>query len=279
MFGQLRSDLTTLLTGLGLGLGLSTAAFADNLSFQDPRGDDNGWGKAAYPTGKDYTAGAFDMVGLEIKEDGDDLSIEVEFAQPITDPWTSKDWGGNGFSLQFVQIYLDLDGKPRSGEKKAVPGAWLEFEPNSYWEKVILISPQPAAKVKGEIEAKAKWLDKKVIIPAHTEARQKKLIAKVPKKELGSPSAKWGVQALVLSNEGFADKEDVLSRRTNEMAGEHRFGGGCDGVGDPQVVDLLAGAAKGDASEVAAQQKMMSGWVCADTAAKATLAKISMVRR
>lgn len=258
---------------------VAASAEAENLSFKDPKGDDIGWGKGTYPTGKDYSAGAFDMTGLEIREDGDFIVFEVELAQPITDPWTSADWGGNGFSLQFVQVYLDLDGKPRSGERKAVPGAWLEFEPNSYWEKVILISPQPAAKVKGEIQAKAKWLEKRVIVPERTEARQKKLIAKVAKKELGPVSAKWGVQALVLSNEGFADKEDVLARRTNELAGEHRFGGGCDGVGDPQVLDLLAGAAKGEASEVEAQTKMMSAFQCADTGAKATLAKISMVRR
>ena len=267
------------LTSLALALTAAAPALADPLTFQDPKGDDDGWGKAEYPTGKDYTPGCFDLVGLEIREDGDMVVFEVELAQPVTDPWKSADWGGNGFSVQFVHVYLDQDGKPRSGERKAVPGAWVEFQPNAYWEKVILISPQPAAKVRGEVAAKAKWLDKRVIIPERTEARGKKLSARVKKADVGAPSKAWGVQALMVSNEGFADKEDILARRTNEIGGEHRFGGGCDTVGDPQVLDLLAGGATGDAAEKDAQHQQLSAWKCAETAAAATLAKVGVVRR
>src|SRR5438046_407426 len=86
---------------------------AGSLTFLDPKGDDNGSGKATYPTAKEYAPGAFDIVKVDIREDGEDTVFEVEVAQPITDPWNSKDWGGNGFSLQFVQIYLDTDGKKR----------------------------------------------------------------------------------------------------------------------------------------------------------------------
>jgi carbohydrate-binding DOMON domain-containing protein len=261
-------------------LSISRTSHAETLTFQDPRGDDDGWGKAKYPTGKDYSPGAFDLVGLEIRDDGDAVVFEAEVAQPITDPWTSKDWGGNGFSLQFVQVYLDLDGKARSGERKGVPGSWIEFNPDSYWEKVVLISPQPASKVRGEVQGKAKYLEKKVVVPERTEARGKKIVARVSKKDLGgAPSPKWGVQAVMLSNEGFAEKEDILSRRTNEIAGEHRFGGGCDGLGDPQIVDMLAGGAKGEASEAEAQHKALSGFKCGDTAKDAAPAKISVVRR
>lgn len=280
VFGAPVSTLTpVVLTLATLSLATASAALADPLSFKDPKGDDNGWGTAEYPSGKDYSPGCFDIVGLEIREDGDAVVFEVELASAITDPWKSADWNGNGFSVQFVHVYLDTDGKARSGEKKAVPGAWVEFEPNSYWEKVILISPQPATKVRGEVGAKAKWLDKRVVIPDRTEVRGKKIVARVKKADIGAPAKSWGVQALMLSNEGFADKEDILARRTNEIGGEHRFGGGCDTVGDPQVLDALAGAAEGQASEVEAQHKMLGGWKCAETAAKATLAKIGMVRR
>ena len=57
----------------------------------------------------------------------DDLVFEVHLAADVTDPWTSEDWGGNGFSLQFVHVYVDTDGKRRKGERKGVPGAWIEF--------------------------------------------------------------------------------------------------------------------------------------------------------
>lgn len=42
---------------------VAASAEAESLSFKDPKGDDNGWGKGTYPTGKDYGAGAFDKIG------------------------------------------------------------------------------------------------------------------------------------------------------------------------------------------------------------------------
>lgn len=257
----------------------TTSAWAGSLEFRDPSGDDNAWGSLRYPTGKEYAPGAFDLVGVQIREDGDDVVFEVSFKAQITDPWNSKDWGGNGFSLQFVQIYLDTDGKRRSGERRALPGAWVEFTPDAYYEKVVLISPQPTAKLKGEVKAKAKRLLRRVVFPTRTEARQNTLVARVPKKLVGTPKATWGVQALVLSNEGFAAKEDILARRVNEYEGEHRFGGGCDGLGDAQVVDIFAGQAQGSADEVEAQHKALKGYTCADTIGKAKMAKIPMIRR
>jgi carbohydrate-binding DOMON domain-containing protein len=271
------SIYTTIAT---FALSASAAYAGDALTFSDPKGDDNGAGKATYPTGKDYAPGAFDLVKLDIKEDGEDTVFEVEVASSITDPWNSKDWGGNGFSLQFVQIYLDTDGKKRSGEKKGVPGSGVEFSSDAYYEKVVLISPQPRNKLIGEVEAKAKWLKSRVVVPSRTEARRKSIVARVPTKELGgAPSAKWGVQAVMLSNEGFPAPDDVLSRKVNEVAGEHRFGGGCDGYGDPQIMDMLAGSAAGDAAEVEAQHKTLSAYTCAEKAKDAKFAQIAFVRK
>lgn len=275
---MLRCSLYT--TALAIALSASTAHAGDVLTFADPKGDDNGSGKTTYPTGKDYEAGAFDMVKVDVKEDGEDTVFEVELASAITDPWKSKDWGGNGFSVQFVQIYLDTDGKKRSGEKKGLPGSGIEFSPDGYYEKVVLISPQPRSKLLGEVEAKAKWLKSRVVIPARTEARRKTLVARVPTKELGgAPNKSWGVQAVMLSNEGFPAPEDILSRKVNEEPGEHRFGGGCDGFGDPQIVDMLAGSANGDAAEADAQHKALSVYTCADAAKDAKYPQISFVRK
>ena len=262
-----------------LVLGSAVPAYGSPLRFQDPKGDDNGWGTATYPTGGDYTPGAFDLIGLEIREDGDYVVFEVELAKSVTDPWNSDDWGGNGFSLQFVQVYIDTDGKRRKGEKKGVPGSWVEFESSSYWEKVVLISPQPASKLKGEINAKAPYLKKRIIIPDRTEPRGKKLIARVSVKALGGkPTKKWGVQALVLSNEGYPAAEDLMARRVNEIAGEHRFGGGCDGFGDPQIIDMLTGSAKGAAEEVKLQHDLLAKFTCSEEPKKAKLARIPVVR-
>ncbi len=260
-------------------LALPTVAVAEPLTLKDPKGDDRGWGKLSYPTGAEYTRGAFDLVGVAIREDGDDVVFEIELAADLTDPWKSKDWGGNGFSLQFVQVYLDLDGKKRSGEKKGVPGSWVEFGPDQYWDKVVLISPQPNSKVEGEVAAKAPYLKNKVVLPSRTEARKRTIVARVPASALGGkPDKSWGVQVLMLSNEGFPAKEDILARKVNEIEGEHRFGGGCDGFGDPQVTDLLAGPAQGADAEGPAQEKLLSGYTCADEPKGAKLVQLPFVR-
>lgn len=274
---MLRCSIYT--TVLAFAIRAGAAHAGDVLTFTDPKGDDNGSGKMTYPTGKDYAPGAFDITKLEIKEDGEDVVFEVEVASAITDPWNSKDWGGNGFSLQFVQIYLDTDGKKRSGEKNGVPGSGIEFSPDGYYEKVVLISPQPRSKLIGELDAKAKWLKNRAVVPSRTEARRKSIVARVPLKEIGAPSKSWGVQAVMLSNEGFPAKEDVLSRKVNELAAEHRFGGGCDGVGDPQIMDMLSGSANGDAAEVEAQHKVLSAYTCGESPKDAKYPQLTFVRK
>lgn len=282
IFGAPTMNATTHPLKYGIWI-LSAALWAQTsqaleLTFLDPVGDDNGAGTLRYPTSKEYVAGAFDLKSLKIADEGDEVVITVEFAKEITDPWVSKDWGGNGFSLQFVHVYFDLDGKRRQGERRALPGAWVEFEPDSYFEKVVLISPQPNTKISGEVAAKANWLKRRIVLPNRVEVRRQSLVAYVPKNALGTPSHKWGVQAFVLSNEGFAAKEDLLARKVNENEGEHRFGGGCDGFGDAHVVDLLTGTAKAEPSEVKLQHAMLSAFKCAETAQTAQLAKVAVVR-
>ncbi len=65
----------------------------------------------------------------------------------------------------------------------------------------------------------------------------------------GGDPASWGYQVVMQSNEGFPDKADLLTRKVNEFEGQHRFGGGTDYDCDPHVMDILAGAGTGDASE------------------------------
>jgi carbohydrate-binding DOMON domain-containing protein len=256
----------------------SSSALAEDLSFIDPAGDDDGGGKLEYPTDTAYAKGAFDIVKLDVREDGDDVVFEIHLTADVTDPWTSKDWGGNGFSLQFVQIYLDLDGKKRSGERWGLPGSWIEFQPEGYYEKVVLVAPHPSSKLEGEVAQKAKAWKDKVVLPSRTEARRKSLVARVPKKAIGAPSKKWGVQAAMMSAEGFPAPDEVMARKVNEYAGQHKFGGGCDGYGDAQVADILAGKAKGDASEVKEQHTALSSYTCSDDPKKAKAPRIAMVR-
>ena len=91
----------------------------------------------------------------------------------------------------------------------------------------------------------------------------------------GDPS-QWGFQVVVQSNEGFPAGNDLLTRKVNEYEGQHRFGGGNDGDCDPHAIDILAGAGKGDASEVKAQHDMLS-YECAEDGTAKKPATLTMV--
>jgi hypothetical protein len=178
----------------------------------------------------------------------------------------------------MVQIYLDTDGKPGSGHTDALPGINAGFAPEDAWERVVVISPQGASRLRSEVAAKAGSMAKSVVVPTKVKVRGKTLIATVKKKALGGkPKASWGVQAVVQSNEGFPDKRDLLSRRVNEYAGDHRFGGGNDWSCDPHVLDILAGGATGADAEKASQKSALA-YTCGDDGVSVKRATLPMIR-
>ncbi len=230
------------------------------VELKDPASDDFGPGTYVYPTDTVYAPKSFDLRAVEVLDKGSTLQFKVKLGARIRDPWNSREWDGNGFSLQFVQIYLDLDHKAASGYTKPLPGLGsVQFKANEAWDKVVLLSPQGKTRLGAEVRYKARKMKKDVIIPKVTRARGKTLIAVVPKKALGARlSTSWGIQVVVQSNEGYPDKKDILTRRVNENRGEHRFGGGHDSACDPHVLDILAGKAKGSRTEVSAQKAALA---------------------
>ncbi|MSP90417.1 MAG: hypothetical protein EXR79_01205 [Myxococcales bacterium] len=255
-----------------VALSLVTAATAGAaeppIVLQDPDGDDNGPGTYKYPTDPVYLPRSFDLRKVEVTDRGDDVEFKVTIGANIEDPWDSKTWDGNGFSLQFVQVYLDFDHVNGKGFTDPLPGLGsVKFAADEAWDKVVVLSPQGRTRLSSEIRAKAAKFKDAIVVPKVTRAAGKTLTALVKKADLkvgdsgGAPMARWGFQAVVQSNEGYPDKADLLTRRVNENAGQHRFGGGDDGECDPHVLDILAGKAKGDKTEVAEQHRTLA-WKC-----------------
>ncbi|MBK6685491.1 MAG: hypothetical protein IPG45_13565 [Deltaproteobacteria bacterium] len=239
------------------------------LVFEDPAGDDNGPGTFTYPTDKVYEPGSFDLRKLEVVHNGDTTEFRVTVNQKISDPWDSKAWGGNGFSVQMGFIHLDTDHTPGSGVQDSLPGTNVRFAADEAWDRVVIISPQGPTRVNSEIDQKApQWKDK-IIVPKITRASGRTLIAVVDTAQLGGvPAPTWGYQVLVQSNEGFPAKTDLLTRKVNEFEGQHRFGGGTDYDNDPQVMDIFAGKATGAADEAAAQHEALKKYNQAATEPK-----------
>ena len=264
--------ITVLLLAVALVAG---TAFAQEVSFKDPTGDDKGPGAYVYPTDKVYKAGSFDLTELKVKVSGDKATFSVSVGSALEDPWGM----GVGFATQMVFVFVDTDAKEGSGFTKGLPGLNVAFAPADAWDKVVILSPQPQQRVVSETETKAGWAKAAVLVPTRTRGAGRTISGAVPLKDLGEGDpAKWGYQVVVQSNEGFPDKADLLTRTVNEFEGQHRFGGGTDGDCDPHVMDVLAGKGTGDASEVEEQKKALAYECEADGTPKKT-ATLPMVRK
>jgi carbohydrate-binding DOMON domain-containing protein len=225
--------VTLVLAVLCAGIG---AAWAQEVAFTDPTGDDNGPGNYTYPTDTAYIPGSFDLTGFKMKVSGDQANVEVTVAAKLEDPWRM----GVGFAVQMVFIFIDTDHKEGSGFTKGLPGTNVTFAPADAWDKCIILSPQSAARVKSEVDAKAADMASAIVIPKSTRGSGSKIFASVPFKDLGTGDpTKWGYQVIMQSNEGFPASTDLLTRKVNEYEGQHRFGGGNDGDCDPHVMDIL----------------------------------------
>ena len=227
----------------------------------DPIGDDKGPGYYTYPTHPVYVPGGFDIVKVEIGSmDDNNVTFKITVNADL-----KQDWGmAADFDIQHFQIYIDQDHLPGSGYLKSIPGLNIYFPPDQGWEKAIIISPQPRARVEIEVSSKAKDMAQDVVIPKVIKGIGRTIIAVVSKKDLDLTKdkdiTKWGFQIFSQSNEGFPDPEDVLTRNVNEYRGLHRWGGGSDYWGDPEFVDIVMWPAKGTLQEAMDQFEVLNVW-------------------
>jgi len=211
-------------------------AYSQEVTFKDPTGDDKGPGNYVYPTDAVYKPGSFDITQFTMKVNGDQANFDVTVNSKLEDPWGMR----VGFAVQMVFIFIDTDGKEGSGFTDGLPGTNIKFDAKDAWDKCIILSPQPAPRVKQEVDAKASSMGAAILIPKSTKGVGNKITGSVPVKDLGEGDpTKWGYQVVMQSNEGFPDKKDLLTRKVNEYEGQHRFGGGNDGDCDPHVMDIL----------------------------------------
>lgn len=265
------------LTSLALlaSIAASGNAMAQQVEFRDPAGDDNGPGTYTYPTDAVFKAGSFDLTGFKVEKLGDKLNFEATMNATLEDPWRMN----TGFSVQMLVIFIDQDNKRGSGFTDATPGSSARFAPDDAWDKAVIMSPQSPERVAKEIAAKAGPMQGAILVPSRTKGAGRKIYGSVPLPDLGGDGdfTHWGYQVVVQSNEGFPAGNDLLTRRVSEEAGSQRFGGGNDEACDPNIIDVLAGQGRGDASEADAQHRMLAYECDADGSSLKT-ATLKMVR-
>jgi carbohydrate-binding DOMON domain-containing protein len=254
----------------------SAAQPAETISFKDPLGDDDGPGGYVYPTDPVYSSGSFDLAEFSVTTKGDRVTFDVTVNAPLKDPWGLR----SGFSVQMVFIFIQTDKRAGHGFTETVPGLNVEFDPADAWDKLVILSPQPAARVESEIEYKVDpAMRSSIIVPDRAKGKGRTISAGVDLARLGGGDpAKWGYQVVMQSNEGFPENRDLLTRKVDEIEQQHRFGGGNDGYCDPHVIDVLAGKGAGTDDEIQAQHAMLN-YACNPDGSTKKRAVLKMLRK
>jgi carbohydrate-binding DOMON domain-containing protein len=163
------------------------------------------------------------------------------------------------------------------GFTQGLPGLQVQFAPADAWDRCIILSPEPAARVRAEVEAKAAAMKDAIVIPARVKGSGHAISATIDRKALGpGDPTDWGYQVVIASSDPYPAADSLLVRKVTETESQHRFGGASDGDCAPNVLDVLAGDGEGEPAEVAKQHEMLH-YECNPDHAPKMLATLAMV--
>lgn len=235
------------------------------LAIDDPVGDDHGPGSYIYPLHEVFDVpGAFDIRRVELLRDDSALTVRVQIAGRLVDPWRAP----NGFSTQLIDFYIstgpggstetifdtsipeNLRNNP-DGTMNAVvaeDAAWqMAFRVHG-WEGSLFIpmasepeftallgSPTAtgiAFSMYPEADATryAKYLGAVRVVSDRTAST---ISFSIPLKIMGETSDDWTF-VLYMASVDWGNARLVTAR-----GGEWTFGGGEDDHSNPNIVDLV----------------------------------------
>jgi alpha-amylase/alpha-mannosidase (GH57 family) len=201
-------------------------------SVEDPVGDDRGPGDYTYPSDKVFVPGAFDIASLDVTQDSEsNLIFKLVLAGEVTCPWG----GLTGYSLQAVDIYIDTDGVPDSGQRSLYKARKARTTPDNAWEFFVRASMDSVAMY----DAGMKRLDG-VKVTSYADAATSSIFIKFPRSEVFGPAEggieTWSVIVALLGHDGYSDG----GIRPVKAAREQWVFGGCDREDlCPSIIDLV----------------------------------------
>jgi len=217
----------------------------------DPTGDDNGPGSYVYPTDGAFNPGAFDLTNLDVYRDGSDLRLVTRVAGAINNPW-----GGNGMSVQRLNVYLHDPADTASTSTPALPGTNMNTAGS--WSRVIVADGRYPSGVYGADQSKIADITLQVV------KANNQIVVTIPETALGSlDPATAGYQVSMFGDaedgEGIGNIRPVYDYdywNTNALGfvKQYRFGGGAGQVdptlpsrdtdtNDPNAIDIISGTA------------------------------------
>ncbi|MFG2059452.1 glucan 1,4-alpha-glucosidase [Micromonospora sp. NPDC048930] len=129
----IRSKVTVAAVAAGGGTNTATRtvlSFGQRIGgLTDPAGDDNGPGDYTYPTAAVFRPGTFDLTGVDVYAEGEDVLFVTKIAGEVTNPW-----GGDQISLQRINLYLG------AGDGAAVPALpGTNMDTASPWSAAVVV--------------------------------------------------------------------------------------------------------------------------------------------
>ncbi len=210
----------------------------------DPTGDDKGPGTVTYPLHDEFKPGVFDMVKFRVCMNDTHIFFRVVLNNLGDNPWN----GPNGFSVQYVHIYLLTtdDTLPKNYSTYGL-NVWIWHG----WNYAILLAPgwagapvpqgQEAVVYDAQNNVIASQEDGKLVVQGDNTTNS--ILAIVPKTVFSDVDhiGDWIAVVAVTGFDGFAP---LKVRGFNVTAQDWKFGGADEkalkaGV-FPYIVDLLA---------------------------------------
>ncbi|MGZ4247553.1 MAG: glucodextranase DOMON-like domain-containing protein [Solirubrobacteraceae bacterium] len=99
-------------------------------STTDPAGDDNGPGTYAYPTSSNFTAGSFDLTGMQVNQTDSEVFITLSFR-------TLVPTFGNPFGAQMLDVYVHQPGATTTSTAAAFPQRNYTIAPADAWSERV----------------------------------------------------------------------------------------------------------------------------------------------
>lgn len=236
-----------------LGALLLLCAGWAGFQLQDPVGDDYGAGSLTYPTSSYYRPGDLDLRRLSVTFDDQTVTFKIMVTGSFEKPDSlrlnplHKIELNNHIYTSNIDIYIDKDHKPNSGETQALPGRDFGFVAESAWEQVICVTPQPFY-ARNILTSWNPALAKKVIWASSNQEKGRVLQVRIPIREIGMPQPGWGWFVCITGAkfEGSFNLVDTLKgerqsdlfvRGIGPIPDEESFGGGLGLPLEPKIID------------------------------------------
>ncbi len=209
----------------------------------DPIGDDDGGGTITYPSNDVFQPGVFDLTGLDVGYNGSTIVFTLYLRNLGGNPWN----GSNGFSLQYIQVYIRDPGWTGDYNTSSF-GLQVDVSPG--WSYALLVNggwgydPLPRGEEPAMYDAAGNLLAVNgdgLLVEANQSSDAVSIIVDRNRIPANSDPQSWGLLVAVAGYDGYAP---YRVREVTIDGGEWVFGGGAqcavDNGLEPYIIDLLS---------------------------------------